>query len=255
MTKKATKQTIEDTFAHFEDAVDDKSGFENITLETTAIPFIKVLQDLSPQLKKSKPEFIPEAEAGMLFNSVSDKLYKAPLRVVIGKFERYFIEWKPNRGPFVASHLPEAVELNRRLMRDENFRLFDPSTNNTFSDTYVYYVIFPDYLEEGVCIISLASSSIKEAKKLNRNLLSTVIPGTTRRALPYFMIWDLNVVEESNDKGSWYGPRFTFNSFVSQEQLDYVVKERKALPNRTLDMKMLEMDKGELSEGAKDAAY
>jgi len=255
MAKKATKENIEETFAHFEEVNDDKSGFEGITLETMSIPFIKILQDLSPQMKKSKPEFIPEAEAGMLINSVSEKLYASPLKVVIGKFERYFIEWKANRGPFVASHLPEDIETNAKLMRDENYRLFDPATNNTFSDTYIYYALMPDFIEEGICIISLTSSGIKEAKKLNRNLMSTIIPGTARRALPYFMIWDFNVVEMSNDKGSWYGPKFMFNSFVTQNQLTHVVNERKTIPNKTLDLKMLEEDKGEESSFTDDPKY
>jgi hypothetical protein len=40
MAKKATKENIEETFAHFEEVNDDKSGFEGITLETMSIPFI-----------------------------------------------------------------------------------------------------------------------------------------------------------------------------------------------------------------------
>jgi hypothetical protein len=249
MTKKN-----EANFDHFAEFGKDMSGYEGITLETMSIPFIKIVQDISPQLKKSKPEFIPEAEAGMLFNSVSEKLYSPPLKIVVGKFERYYIEWKANRGPFVAAHTPEEVE-NKMMMslaRDENYRLYDPKTGNTFADTYIYYILMPENVEEGVCILSMTSSGIKEAKKFNRNLMSTMIPGTTKRALPYFMVWGLEVVEMSNDKGSWYGYKIKFDSFVTQPQLTYVVEERKALPNKTVDLALLEEASGKNSNNPSD---
>lgn len=235
-------------FDHFAEFGQDASGFEEINMDTMSIPFIKIVQDISPQLKKSKPEFIPEAQAGMFFNSVSERLYDSPIKIVIGKFERYYIEWKANRGPFVATHSVEAIEGKRmqELARDENYRLYDPKTGNTFADTYIYYVVLPDFMEEGVCIISMTSSAIKEAKKLNRNLTSTMIPGTTKKALPYFMVWNVAVVEMSSDKGDWYSIKFTFNSFVTQPQLEHVVEERKALPQKTLDLSLLDTSAGKV---------
>ena len=250
MTKKKEEEA---TFDHFEEFGKDASGFEGINMDTVSIPFIRLLQNLSPQVKKNKPEFIPEAEPGMLFNTVSEKLYTSPLKIVVGKFERFYIEWKPNRGPFVAAHDVVLVETEMmpQLARDENYKLYNPKTGNIFMDTYIYYVTMPDAMEEGVCIISLSSSGIKEAKKLNRNLISTMIPGTTQRAMPYFMVWNTNVVEMSNDKGDWYGLKFQFDSFVTKPQLEHVVKERKALPNKTTDLALLQSTTEENDDSVK----
>lgn len=238
---KATKGTqAETTFNHLNDVM-DKAGFDDINLETMSVPFIRLLQDLSPQLKKNKPEFIAEAEAGQFVNTVNNRLYDSPLRIVVGKFERYIIEWGAARGEFSGAHSVEVFEtqIMPKLVRNEKKKLIDPNTGHSFADTYVYYVILPDYMEEGVCILSITSTGIKEAKKLNRNLTHTMIPNSDKRALPYFMVWNAEVTEMSNDQGDWLGIKFTFDSFVTQEQLTCVVAEREALPNKNIDMAML----------------
>lgn len=242
MTKK-TSEEINDIFKNYED---DNSGFEDMTSDAQAIPFVRILQALSPQVKKKKTEYVEGAEPGMVFNTINNKIYPTPLRFIVGKFERYYIEWKPNRGGFAGVHAVEAIEkrLGDDLIIDEKFMAFNPATGNEFAETYVYYVVFPDFVEDGVCIFSFSSSQLKEAKKLNRNLRSTMIPGTKKRALPYFTVWNFEVCEMSNDKGEWFGPRFTFDSFVTQEQLEYVSSERKELPNKSVNLALIEQDAG-----------
>lgn len=246
MTKK--KQEDFDYFKEFQAQMDEKDagGFEDLNTDTMAIPFIRILQDLSPQVKKKHADYVEDAEPGLIFNSVTKQLYTAPLRFIVGKFERYYIEWKPNRGAFVASHLPETVEneMANELLRDENNKLYHKETKNNFVDTYIYYILLPDHLEEGVCILAMSSTQIKEAKKLNRMMATTRIPGTSKKAMPYFIIWSMDVIETSNDKGSWYTPKISMESFVTQELLGTVVEERKALPQKTLDLSQLTNDAG-----------
>ncbi len=242
MTKKKTA-TADEMGAMFENYEGDTGGFEDMNGDTQSIPFIRLLQELSPQVRKTKPGYMEDAEVGMLLNTVNNRLYPTPTRFVVGKFERYYIEWKPNRGGFAGVHAVEAIEqrIGRDLIEEDGYKIVDPQTNNTFADTYVYYILLPDYMEDGVCILSLSSSQLKEAKKLNRNLRSTMIPGTTRRALPFFMVWNYEVMEMSNDKGEWIGPKFSLDSFVSQEQLEYVTQERKELPNKPVDFALTKL--------------
>ena len=225
-------------------------------MDTMAVPFIRIIQALSPQLKKSKSEYVEGAEEGMLFNSVSGALYEGPLRIVVGKFERFYIEWKPNRGGFVANHEPKNFEAKvlPRLIRNEKNKLVDPHTGNEYNDTYIYYVLLPDYIGEGVCIFATNPSYLKEARKLNRLLRTTTIPGTTKRALPHFMIWNLETVEMSNDQGDWFGPKFTFEQFVTPDQLEYVVEERKELPDKRVDYAQIEENAGKESDN-EDVKY
>lgn len=224
----------------------DVEGYEGLNADTIAIPFIRILQDLSPQLKRSKAEYVEDAEPGMLFNNITQELYGQAVRIVIGKFERYYIEWKPNRGGFVANHDPAMVETEmiKTLIRNEKGQLIHPETGNEFVDTYIYYVLLPDHLECGVCIFATNPSYLKEARRLNRLLKTTMIPGQTRKALPHFMIWNLEVIEMSNDRGDWYGPKFTFDQFVTPDLLSHVTEERAELPNKSVDYAQIEENAG-----------
>lgn len=238
----AKKQTVDALNKMFEDYEGDKSGYEDMTGATQSVPFIRLLQELSPQCRIKKEEYIKDAAVGMLFNTVNNKLYTPPLRFVVGKFERYYIEWKPNRGGLASIHSVDVVErrVGHDLIADEGFKIIDPKSGNEFADTYVYYVVLPDHPQDGVCIFSLSSSALKEAKKLNRNLRSTMLPNSTKRALPFFMIWKYEVKDMNNDKGDWIGPKFTFDGFVSQTQLTHVTAERAELPNKQVDLKQIE---------------
>ena len=46
-------------------------GMENVGSEDVKIPFLRILQDLSPQVKEGKGEYIQGAKPGMIINSVS----------------------------------------------------------------------------------------------------------------------------------------------------------------------------------------
>ena len=52
-------------------------GLENITTEDMQIPFIRIIQALSPQLQKDDPLYIKGAEQGDIFNTVTHQVWKA----------------------------------------------------------------------------------------------------------------------------------------------------------------------------------
>ena len=238
-------EKISQTFTHL--ASDGLGGFEGITNEIIAFPFIRILQTLSPQLNKRKPEYIAEAETGMLYNSINNNLYAPPIEIVVGKFERYFIEWKPDRKGFAGAHLPEDIEemLLQGKLQKNGMQIVDPRTENTFADTYIYYIVFPESVEDGVCLLALSSTQLKEARRWNRLLLTTFIPGSNQRAQPYFMRWTVTTPIVSNDKGDWHGFKVDFAGFVTPEILQVVSNERKALPHKRPDLQLLESTTGE----------
>jgi hypothetical protein len=234
MAKKATADF------EFLSEINDNGGFEQMTFNTQAIPFIRLLQDISPQLKPSK--YIEGAEAGMFFNTVTKQLYAAPLRVIVGKFDRLYLEWHAStRGKLIATHDPAYVEMNpHKFARDNKGVLRNLETSGVVQETYTYYVVLPDFVEEGICIITLSSTNLKEGKRLNRNLTHSVIPNTNKKALPYFMVWSVDSIPASNEKGDWLAIRFSFDSFITPALLENVVEERKSIPNKTVDYTALE---------------
>lgn len=240
MTKETMNQA--EDYSHLFD--DGMGGFEGLTSDVVAFPFIRILQSLSPQCKRTDPNYIAGAGEGMFFNNVNNRIMEPPVEAVVGRFDRYFIEWKPNRGGFVQAHSPEAVahmEATGEAHRNERGLLIT-GAGNELADTYTYYLVFPEYIEDGICLLCLSSTQLKEARRWNRLLTSTFIPGTGKKALPYFMKWSLTTVSMSNEKGSWAGLRVDFAGFVGKQTLQVVTEERKTLPTseQRLDFTALE---------------
>ena len=54
---------------------DAGAGSQNIAQDDLALPFLKVLGQLSPEINKQNAKFINGAEPGMIVNSVTKELY------------------------------------------------------------------------------------------------------------------------------------------------------------------------------------
>src|ERR1039457_5574570 len=68
---------------------DQGKGFEEAGREAYAVPFLRVLQDLSPQVKSKMPGYVPGAKPGNIFNTVTQKFYTS-LRVIPCHFSQSF---------------------------------------------------------------------------------------------------------------------------------------------------------------------
>ena len=78
-TQVAQKKTTEVVVSELDKILEEDSGagLENFTTEDMQIPFIRIIQALSPQLNKQDPLYIKGAEQGDIFNTVSGEIYKA----------------------------------------------------------------------------------------------------------------------------------------------------------------------------------
>lgn len=92
-------------------------GAERVGMADIIMPRVNVLQSLSPQLKRTKPEFVEGAEEGDIFNAATRRVTKA-LNVLPCHYVRHHIEWKPNRGGYVADHGEAGEQLLKRCQRN-----------------------------------------------------------------------------------------------------------------------------------------
>lgn len=217
-------------------ANDSMEGFEDINGSTMAIPFVRILQKLSPQLNKQKQEFIDGAEEGDWYNSTTKEVYGPEINVLVLKFERVFIEWKPNRGGFVGYHTPENAE---RIAVDTTFGNWKTKEGNELSETYVYMILIEGHEAEGIVVLSFSSSAIKVAREWNR-LMTTHIMADGQRAKPYYLVWNLSTDYKENEKGSWYNPKLKFMRYIDERQYALAGSERKALPSKKVDYAQIE---------------
>ena len=54
---------------------DADKGTQNITQEDLALPFLKVLMPLSPEVNKKDGKYVEGSGPGMIFNTVTKELY------------------------------------------------------------------------------------------------------------------------------------------------------------------------------------
>ena len=227
--------------------VGDKAGFEDLNIDVMSLPFINILQDLSPQVKKKSDNYVEGAEPGMFFNTGTKEVFSY-IDVTVIKFEHTFLRWRPNRGGYFGQFAPEEVLKMRQagtVFEDVDGSLVD-GDGNEYQEAYTYYLVLWGENElPSLCLFSCTSSMLKEARRWNRELGTRRLPNG-QPALPYFSVYRLGIKELSNDKGSWYGFEFTWVNFVSPSMFEDVKAERKELPNRQVSYAALETTAAEV---------
>lgn len=147
------------------------AGRENTTAEDFAIPFVFLLQDLSPEVKEHRKEdYIPGAKPGLFYNSVSRKLYGSELLLVPCVYERKFLEWVPRDagGGLVAVHeVNSPVVAKAKATAGGSYDL--KNGNNDLDDTRSLYCLVLDPASGAIidtAIVPFTKTKIKTLKAL-----------------------------------------------------------------------------------------
>lgn len=191
---------------------DSGRGYEEASRDAFAIPFLRILQDLSPQVKSKMSGYIKGAEPGMVLHTISKELFES-VRVIPCYYSQAFIEWVPRErkgsgAGFVASH-PADTPLAHRTVRDDRGRAMLPN-GNQLVDTRQHFVLL--VRDDGSCdqaLIAFSGSQIKASKNWMTRTRAPLVhaDGSIRVAQPplWARSYELGVVEQANEKGSWYG--------------------------------------------------
>lgn len=172
---------------------DSGLGLENITSEDVAIPYINIIQKVSPALEE-----IEGSKPGDLFNSVSHETYKE-LRVIPCAYKRAFVEWKPRNqgGGFVGEHSSSSSFASNPRNEKGEIVL---DNGNVLVETAYFYVITCDTFEKAV--INMSSTNLKVARRWNSQILNLKINGKTPAMFSHSYL--VSTVLQKNDKGTWY---------------------------------------------------
>ena len=74
---------------------DADKGSQNMTQDDLALPFLKVLGQLSPEVNKRDGKYVEGAEPGMILNSVTNEVFDGTkgVQVLPVFYERKYVEW------------------------------------------------------------------------------------------------------------------------------------------------------------------
>lgn len=191
------------------------TGFEGTSAETFKTPFLKILQQLSPELNTDSSVYNADAKQGMFCNSATGEL-STELEVVVLKIEHSLTVWQPNRGGFVGRH-PKTDE-KKIVFKQEGMKKYD-DLGNDIIDTIEFYLMDAKN-PSSVFIFPMTTASIKHGRSWATRLRMLKSNGTS--VPTWGGIWKIGTVKESNDKGTWYtlGNTPEHLSFVTKDMRD-----------------------------------
>jgi|TARA_R110002051_G_scaffold10482_4_gene39695 CRP-like cAMP-binding protein len=180
-------------------------GFEEVSATNLQIPFLRIIQALSPQVKKSDGEFIEGAAQGNIFNTVTRTFWGDEGVVVIPTyFQMKFLEFVPRtQGGGFIGELSAASNDVLTAVRDKDTGMELLENGNELVRTAQHYVklVHEDGSLESA-IIDMKKTQLKRSRIWMSMMTMQKRNGKT---LPSFAkTYRLKSVEDGNDKGSWY---------------------------------------------------
>lgn len=204
-------------------SADAGAGLENVGADDLSIPFLVILQDGSPEVKKTHPDYatkgIKGAMAGHIMNTLTKQIYNPnignPPAYVDGDrvtfvpcfYQKLWVEWKDRQkgaGGIVKSHPDDRLLQNTR----KNDKGQDVLPNGNILSTTAYFFGFIIHNEESIrCVLGLTSTQLKKARQWLSLATSIKFDGENGKFTPplFAHSYNLSVLPESNEKGSWYG--------------------------------------------------
>lgn len=218
---------------------DAGAGMEGADKDSFAIPFLRALQKISPEVDEADAKFIEGAKGGQLFNSVTQKLYDGKTGIIFipCAYQRRFLRWAPrgSEGGYKGEYRPEEVAAMRErgeVVQIEGEGLFiadedgnaNAKKNDRLADTRSHFGLTydPETGETQQVLLALSSTQIKKSKQL-MSMLNNVKVKNASGSMVTPPTWvnqiRLTTVLESNSEGSWYGLKVEGEGFIPNQDV------------------------------------
>ena len=198
-------------------------GFENMTQEDMALPYVRILGQLSAQVNEGDGKYIDGAKPGMIFNNVTNEIFdgKKGIKVIPCYYKKDYPE-KSDKGDMMAAtvavHLPNSPIIQTGKREGSKIRL----PNGNYLEETAYYYVLMETKAGGMtpALITMKSSQLSVSKNWNSMMKTIQISdGKGGYAIPpmHGVVYNLGSAVQKNDKGSWYGWSITQDRIMGQE--------------------------------------
>jgi hypothetical protein len=188
---------------------DAAKGLGKIGQEDLALPFLKILGQLSPEVNKRDGKYVEGAEPGMIYNSVSGDLYDGVkgIDVIPCFYKLEYIEWKDRgEGPGAPVAIYDSSsDIMSKTKADANYKDRLPNGNYIEKTASHFVIITGD--SPSTALISMKSTQLKISRKWNSMMSGIKLKGQNGLYTPasFSHIYKLKTTQMSNDKGTWFG--------------------------------------------------
>lgn len=174
------------------------------------IPFVRILQAMSPQLKKREAEYIEGAEQGDMFNTVTgDKFSGEEGITVLPCYQSTkYLEFIPrDMGGGYQGEIDATDPVLQQTTRSGSKEILPNGNELVKSDQHFCLVIDADGISQPV-VIDMKSTQLKVSRRWKTQIAMQKVkhPKTGAMVLPplFATQWKFSTVEESNDQGTWF---------------------------------------------------
>jgi len=187
---------------------DAGQGIANIKQEDLALPFLKVLGQLSPEVNTREAKHVEGAQPGMIINTVTNELYDGEkgIQVLPVYYKRQQIEWQ-DRGESKGApvNIYDAGDDIPKTTRDKSNK--DRLANGNYLENTVSHFVVLLGKTPTTALISMKATQLKISRKWNSMMMGIKMQGKNGLFTPptYSHIYKLKTVQQSNDKGTWFG--------------------------------------------------
>jgi len=188
---------------------DASKGLGDISQKDLALPFLKILAQLSPEVNKRDGKYVEGAEAGMIYNSVTGELHNGVegINVIPCFYKLEYLEWK-DRGEGLGAPIaiyPSSSDILSKTKADANYKDRLPNGNYIERTASHFVIILGD--NPSTALISMKSTQLKISRKWNSMMSGLKLKGKNGLYTPasFSHIYRLKTTQMSNDKGTWFG--------------------------------------------------
>ena len=184
----------------------DGASFDSSEMQ---IPFIRILQAMSPQLSKKKPEYIEGATQGDVFNTVTGQYWDGDMGItLIPCFQTTkYLEFVPREqgGGFQGERAANDPDLTKTTR--EGAKELLPNGHELVRSDQHYCLIVEEDGSFQPAVIDMKSSQLKVSRRWKTQIAMQKVkhPKSGQMVTPavYATVWRISTTEESNDQGTW----------------------------------------------------
>lgn len=189
-----------------------------------SIPFLRIIQGLSPWIQPADPKYDENAKQGQIVETVTPRFFKGDkgIYVIPVMYQRSYTEWKPNRGGLVADHGSSGDILqNCKRVEDSDgkTKIITPA-GNEISEAALYYVMWSESptgpWEQA--LLTMSGTQWRKARDWNTNMgrvrLTRADGTVVKNPLPFACVYHMTTVSEKKDNYNFFGWKIAQHGFT-----------------------------------------
>lgn len=208
-----------------DEALADAGKGSSTSMADRVVPYISVLQDMTPMVKPRDPKYVEGAQAGMFLLNGVNRLIDGEEGFIFQPcyFDKLWVEWVPRvrGGGFVAHHKEKPEDAKLIAIKDErgnDRQVWRNSRDNDLIETrYHFGHIVAAGGHATPAIIALSSTGHTSSRQWMELMNEYKVNG---KPVPtWFRTYRVTTTERRNPSGSWFVPKFEHDGWVQDASL------------------------------------